>query len=473
MKAPTQSTRQSARKHHHSGTAISDVVILAAGRGKRMRSATPKPMQLLAGRPLLEHVLGVAVGSFPEAALHVVTSPTIEGICKERDYGFKINWVLQDEQLGTGHAVAQTLKHLNPGGIAMVLYADVPMVRSVTLETLAQIASQKALVLLTAEVDNPFGYGRIVRGSDHHVLNIVEEADADEQVRKICEVNTGIMAAPVDVLQAQLPHLSADNKQKEQYLTDLVALARKDGVPTHVHSTDTPFEILGVNSCAQLARVERVLQSYQAEQLMERGVRLGDPNRFDLRGSLRTGRDVFIDVGVLLEGDNNLGNGVQIGAYCILRDVHIEDGTVIKPHSVIENVRIGPDCQVGPYARLRPGTKLAKGVQIGNFVEIKQADIGKNSRVNHLSYVGDSVIAEDVNIGAGVITCNYDGKNKHTTRIGKGAFVGSNASLIAPVSIGERATVAAGSAINRDVPDRALGVARGLQKIRPNWRNEK
>jgi bifunctional UDP-N-acetylglucosamine pyrophosphorylase/glucosamine-1-phosphate N-acetyltransferase len=448
---------------------VSDVVVLAAGRGKRMFSDLPKPLQPLAGSPLLDHVLGAALGAFPGADIHVVVSPTNRDALEQRQYACEINWVKQAKQLGTGHAVAQTLGSIQDGGVVAVLYADVPMISIPTLEALAQLASPSELALLTAKPGNPYGYGRIVRNRHGGVERIVEESDASDQEREINEISTGIMIAPSAMLKAQLPNLSMRNRQEEQYLTDIVARARDENVSVTAYCTNSTFEGMGVNSRSQLARAERAFQSYQAEQLMEQGVSLRDANRFDLRGTLRAGRDVSIDVGVVFEGDNYLGDAVQIGAYCVLKDVHIESGTIIKPYSVLERSHVGQDCAVGPYARLRPDTKLARGVQIGNFVEVKKSDIGAGSKVNHLSYIGDSEISEDVNIGAGVITCNYDGKKKHKTRIEKGAFVGSNASLIAPISIGANATVAAGSAIGKDVPGNALGIERGEQKIRENW----
>ena len=451
---------------------ITDVIVLAAGEGKRMASNVPKPLQPLAGSPLLDHALGAAVGAFPSANIHVVISPSIKNEITGRDYACPINWVLQEKQLGTGHATAQVLPHLDEGGVVAVLYADVPMISISTLDALAQIASKNTLALLTAKPNDPYGYGRIVRNKQGGVERIVEEADATDQEREISEVSTGIMIVSTDMLKSQLPHLSMRNQQEEQYLTDIVARAREERISISTYCTNSPFEAMGINSRSQLARAERAFQSYQAEQLMEQGVSLRDANRFDLRGTLRAGRDVSIDVGVVLEGDNYLGHGVCIGAYCVLKDMHIEDGSIIKPYSVLENSRVGMDCAVGPYARLRPETRLARGTQVGNFVEIKKSTIGANSKVSHLSYIGDSNIAEDVNIGAGVITCNYDGKKKHRTSIEKGAFVGSNASLIAPINIGAHAVVAAGSALTKDVPGRALGLERSTQKNRANWRKK-
>ncbi len=445
-----------------------DIIVLAAGQGTRMGSSLPKVLHSLAGRPLLSHVLTTA-RTLPDANLIVVTGAGGETV-RKRLANPRIHWVEQTEQLGTGHAVLQALPALSADSVALILYGDVPLIASTTLKALVAQVKAKTLALLTVELGDPTGYGRIVRDAAGEVVGIVEQKDATQEQLAINEVNTGVLAVDSDCLRRCLPTVGNDNNQREYYLTDIIALARQQGYSIHTSRAMAPQEVQGVNTRAQLAALERYYQRRLAAQLMESGVSLADPDRFDCRGQLSAGRDVQIDVNCVFEGLVTLGDNVRIGPNAVIRDADIGSGVVIKAHSVIEGpVRIEDGAEVGPFARLRQGTHLGEGAKVGNFVETKQAHVGPGSKINHLSYVGDAELGAGVNIGAGTITCNYDGVNKHRTVIGDGAFIGSNTSLVAPVVVGDEATVGAGSTITRDVSDRSLAVARGKQRSVDNW----
>jgi bifunctional UDP-N-acetylglucosamine pyrophosphorylase/glucosamine-1-phosphate N-acetyltransferase len=443
------------------------VVVLAAGQGKRMRSDLAKVLHPLAGIPLLGHVLATARALAPER-LCVVIGHGGDGVRKafERE---SLTWAVQEKQLGTGHAVMQALPALDRDGPVLVLYGDVPLIRPETLRPLVESASKGALALLTQELEAPRGYGRIVRDASGRVAGIVEEKDATEAQRAIREVNTGILAAPRERLESWLSALKNDNAQGEYYLTDIVAAAVKGGVPVEVHRPRDGTECLGVNSKAELAHVERMFQMSQAAKLLEAGVTLADPARIDIRGPLSCGRDVSIDVNCIFEGQVTLGDGVRIGANCILRDVSVGAGTEIKPFTLVEEADIGSEARIGPYARIRPGTRLEDEVHIGNFVEVKASTVGRGSKANHLAYVGDSTVGRDVNIGAGTITCNYDGAAKHRTVIEDNVHIGSDVQLVAPITVGKGATIGAGATIVKDVPPGGLTLTEAKQVTRPNW----
>ncbi len=445
-----------------------DVIILAAGQGTRMRSARPKVLHNLAGKPLLGHVIDTA-SALGARQIHTVIGHGADQV-RECLGDAPCRWALQEQQRGTGHAVAQAMPGVAGDGVALILYGDVPLVRAETLRPLLDSAAAGALALLTVELDDPTGYGRILRDAGERILGIVEQKDASPEQLAVREVNTGILAAPVARLADWLPRLSANNAQGEYYLTDIVAMAVADGVAVSAHAPSAPWEVEGVNNRLQLAALERRYQRNCAEQLLHDGVALADPARLDVRGELRAGRDVYIDVNCVFEGRVVIGDDVQVGANCVIIDSEIGAGSVIKPFSHLEGARIAGRGEVGPYARLRPGTELAEGAKVGNFVETKKSRIGPGSKVNHLTYIGDADIGSHANVGAGTITCNYDGVNKHKTRIGDGAFIGSNTSLVAPVSIGAGATVGAGSTITGDVPDGQLAVARGKQRNIDGWR---
>lgn len=380
-----------------------------------------------------------------------------------------IAWVLQAEQLGTGHAVQQALPHLADAGVTLILYGDVPLTSVDTMRDLTAVAMQDQLALLTVSLPDPTGYGRIVRDAAGNVQRIVEHKDADEQTRAITEVNTGLMALPTHRLAGWLSRLDNANAQREYYLTDIIAMAVADGVAVQTCQPSHPRETLGVNSKAQLAKLERLLQLQLADHIMTQGVTLLDPARIDIRGNLTCGREVVIDVGCVFEGQVELGDGVKVGAYCVLKNVNIGDGTHIAPFSHLVDAVVGVDNHIGPFARLRPGTVLAADVHVGNFVEIKNSQVDSGSKINHLSYVGDSTVGKQVNIGAGTITCNYDGANKHRTVIGDYAFIGSDTQLVAPVTIGAGATIGAGSTITKDAPAHELTLSRSKQLTITGW----
>jgi len=418
-----------------------NIVILAAGPGKRMHSSTPKVLHRLAGRAMLTYVFDTAKQLSPEV-ICVVYGHGGERVRQAVDEN-DVVWVMQEPQLGTGHAVMQAAPHLDERWPTLVLYGDVPLIRAETLKRLVQ-ATGKGLGLLTATLDGPTGYGRILRNGKK-VVGIVEEKDANSRQRALREINTGIVVAPTKKLKSWLAKLQNNNAQKEYYLTDIVALATKERVPVTAIQADTAWEALGVNSRAQLAELERIYQRKLAASLLEQGVALADPSRCDVRGSLACGRDVAIDVNCVFEGEVKLGDGVSVGANCVLKDVTVGPGTRVEPFCHLENADIGADCRIGPYARIRPGTRtrLADGVHIGNFVEVKASSIGAGSKANHLSYIGDSEVGRDVNVGAGTIVCNYDGANKHRTVIEDDVFIGSGTQLVAPVRVGRGATLGA------------------------------
>ncbi|NVD36335.1 bifunctional UDP-N-acetylglucosamine diphosphorylase/glucosamine-1-phosphate N-acetyltransferase GlmU [Marinobacter lutaoensis] len=447
------------------------VVILAAGQGSRMKSSLPKVLHPVAGKPMLHHVIETAMALDAEQ-IHVVIGHAGDRV-REASDTYPVNWVEQSEQLGTGHAVAQVLPHLPDQARVLILYGDVPLTRTQTLHQLTDTLDERQLGLLTVTLDDPNGYGRIVRNREGRVVAIVEHKDATEAQRAIREVNTGILAVLARHLKAWLPSLSNRNAQGEYYLTDIIGLAAAQGITIRVAQPATVTEVEGVNNRVQLAALERAWQRQQAERLMLAGVTLADPERLDVRGQVTVGQDVFIDANVLLEGDVVLEEGVRVGFGCVIRDSRIARGTEIHPYSVIESSVIGENAQIGPFARFRPGNTLAANTKVGNFVEIKKSVVGAGSKINHLSYVGDARLGERVNVGAGTITCNYDGANKHATVIGDGAFIGSNTSLVAPVTVGSDATIGAGSTITRDVADTELAVARGKQRNIAGWERPK
>jgi len=445
-----------------------EVIILAAGKGTRMYSDTPKVLHRLAGIPLVQHVIATACALDP-GSVRVVYGHGGELLPNTlRDLA--IGWVLQAEQKGTGHAVLQALPAVAPDSVALVLYGDVPLIRAETLRPLVSAAQRGALALLTVELDDPTGYGRILRDPGGAVTAIAEQKDAAPAQLRIREVNTGILAVGAARLAKWLAELKNDNAQAEYYLTDIIAMAAADGVKIVTTQPQWAWEVMGVNSKVQLAELERVAQQNRARELMERGVTLMDPARFDLRGTLTVGRDVVIDVNVIIEGHVVLADRVRIGANNVLRDCTIGADTIVHPNCVIEDSAIGEACRIGPFARVRPESRIAAHAHIGNFVEIKKSEIGEGSKVNHLSYVGDSSVGNQVNIGAGTITANYDGANKHRTVIGDNASIGSDCTLVAPVNIGAGATVGANTTITQDVPPGVLAVGRVKQKIIEGWK---
>jgi bifunctional UDP-N-acetylglucosamine pyrophosphorylase/glucosamine-1-phosphate N-acetyltransferase len=452
------------------------VIILAAGQGKRMRSALPKVLQPLAGRPMLAHVLDTAAALRPREirVVHGHGGEQVQAAFAShfpgQRSGPKLSWHRQREQRGTGHAVKQALPGIPRSGVVLVLYGDVPLVPAATLRRLVARAARGNLAILTAEFADPSGYGRIIRGGRGAVTAIVEDRDATREQRAITEINTGLLAAPAGRLAAWVGRLRANNAQKEYYLTDVVGLAVRDGVPVSAIIAGSEEEVLGINDKAQLAQAEAVVRRRRTAELLAAGVTLADPSRVDIRGRLRCGRDVFIDVNTVFEGEVSLGDGVRVGPCTVIRDTTVGSGTVIHPHCVIEQGSVGEGCEIGPYARMRPGVQLAQGAKLGNFVEVKKSVVGRGSKVNHLTYIGDATIGEKVNVGAGTITCNYDGANKHRTIIGDGAFIGSGVELVAPVTVGAGATVGAGSTITKDIPPDQLAVARSRQQVVAGWK---
>ncbi len=442
------------------------VVILAAGQGTRMKSALPKVLHRLADKPLLGHVIDCARALDP-AEIVVVYGHGGDAVRQAFAGHDDLRWAEQAEQLGTGHAVAQAMPHLERASQVLVLYGDVPLTRVETLRTLIDETGQ-GFGLLTVTLADPTGYGRIVRNDGGRVQRIVEQKDAGNEELAIDEVNTGIMCLPRDALARWLSGLSNANAQGEYYLTDVLEMAVGDGFDVQVHQPASPVEAEGVNNRLQLATLERAYQQHSATQLMLNGVTLRDPARIDVRGRVEHGKDIEIDVNVVLEGDIQLGNNVTIGANCVLRNVRIADDVVIQPNCVLEEAIVGPGSTIGPFARLRPGAELVGGAHIGNFVEIKKSIVGQGSKVNHLSYVGDATIGAGVNVGAGTITCNYDGANKHRTVIEDNAFIGSNTALVAPVTVGAGATIGAGSVISKNAPDEKLTLTRAKQ-LSLNW----
>jgi bifunctional UDP-N-acetylglucosamine pyrophosphorylase/glucosamine-1-phosphate N-acetyltransferase len=448
------------------------VVVLAAGQGKRMYSALPKVLQPLAGRPLLEHVLATARHIAP-AGIHVVYGHGGDQVRAAFAAATDLKWAHQAEQLGTGHAVMQAMPAIPDDHTVLVLCGDVPLVTAPTVERLVADAANGELALLTARVADPTGYGRVLRNSHGDVARIVEEKDASDTQRRVNEINTGLIAFNAGALRRCLEKLTNDNAQGEYYLTDVIGLAVADGVHVHGSVVDSATEVLGINDRAQLALAERTLQRRIAADLMRRGVTLADPERLDVRGEVVVGRDVFIDVGVVLQGKVVLGDRAHVGPYAVLTDTTLGAGTHVHPHTVMNGVAAGDDCEIGPFARLRPGAVLSGHVKVGNFVEIKNSEIAPRSKVNHLTYVGDTTVGSEVNIGAGTITCNYDGANKHRTVIGDKAFIGSGVMLVAPVEVGEGATIGAGSTISKDAPAGELTVARSKQVTVAGWQRPK
>ncbi|MGP9802681.1 bifunctional UDP-N-acetylglucosamine diphosphorylase/glucosamine-1-phosphate N-acetyltransferase GlmU [Rheinheimera sp. NSM] len=447
-----------------------NVVILAAGKGTRMKSDLPKVLHKVAERPMVQHVIDTAraLGSVKPQLVYGYGADALKAGLGDQP----LHWVLQAEQLGTGHAVAQAIPNIADDDTVLVLYGDVPLTRLDTLQQLLAVKPANGLAILTVNLANPTGYGRIVRdGIDNSgkVTGIVEQKDATPEQLQITEVNSGIMALPGKQLKSWLGRLSNSNAQGEYYLTDVIAMAHSEGVEIATAQPQNPMEVEGANNRVQLAALERAYQQRKAEQLMLSGANLRDPARVDIRGSVEVGNDVMIDINVIFEGKVVLGKGVTIGANCILKDCIIGDNTEIKPNSMIEKATVGSDCSVGPYARLRPDSVMLDDSHVGNFVEMKKTTLGKGSKANHLTYLGDAVIGDKVNVGAGTITCNYDGANKFVTTIKDGAFIGSNSALVAPVTVGVNATVGAGSVLTRDAADGELVVARAKQRHISDW----
>jgi bifunctional UDP-N-acetylglucosamine pyrophosphorylase/glucosamine-1-phosphate N-acetyltransferase len=443
-----------------------NIVILAAGKGTRMHSEKPKVLHALAGKPLLQHVLDCASELKPRQTC-VVYGHGGEAVPKAMQK-YAAKFVIQDPQLGTGHALQQAMPLLDDDGKTMVLYGDVPLIQYSTLHQMVQAGS--GLVLLTVQLANPSGYGRIVRDAQGDVLSIVEEKDATPEQREIHEVNTGILIAPTKNLRTWLANLKNNNSQGEYYLTDIVSMAVQQGIVVHTVQPAQEWEIHGVNSKSQLAVLERTWQLVTASRLLVQGVTLADPARIDVRGKLSCGHDVEIDVGCIFEGEVSLGDNVQVGAYSVIRNATIGKETIVLPYSHIDSSEVGTDCRIGPYARLRPGTKLHDEVHIGNFVEVKNSEIATHSKANHLSYIGDSTVGSRVNVGAGTITCNYDGANKHRTIIEDDAFIGSDTQLVAPVTVGRGATIAAGTTVWKNAPAGELTMNDKAQTIKPGWK---
>ena len=447
-----------------------DIIILAAGKGTRMKSALPKVLHKLAGKSLLQHVVDSA-NSVQNANITVVTghgSDEVRSSVSSSETS-SLNYVEQTEQLGTAHAVQMVVPNLGNGGTSLILYGDVPMILPETIHEMLGAVSESNMSLLTVTLDDPTGYGRILRNESGQVTAIIEQKDASTEQLKVREVNTGVLAVKTKQLKQWLPQIDNNNAQGEYYLTDLIAIARSNGVTIETKQPQSVEEVEGVNNRIQLSALERFYQKQQAEALMVAGVTLADPSRIDVRGNLKTGNDSYIDINAVFEGDVTLGSNVSIGPNCHIIDSDIGDYVEIYANSVIEQSQIANHSVIGPFARLRPGTVLAEKAKVGNFVETKNTHVGKGSKINHLSYVGDSELGEGVNVGAGTITCNYDGVNKHKTVMGDNSFIGSNSSLVAPVQIGKNATVGAGSTITKDVPDDELGLTRASQKSISDW----
>ena len=446
-----------------------EIVILAAGAGSRMRSGKPKVLQTLGGEPLLHHILKTVHDLDPKK-IHVVVGQHASEITQGIDQRMKINWVMQEEPKGTGNAVVQVVPHLMQESRLLVLLGDAPLIKSKTMQGL--LSEKSDLVILTTTVADSTGYGRIVR-EEGKLSEIVEEKDASKSQRLINEINTGVMAINSAKVQDWVNKITDDNVQKEYLLTDIVKIANKQKASVSSIAVFDPSEVEGVNTFSQLAKMERVLQKDKAEKLMESGVHILDPTRIDIRGTLIAGKEVSLDINCVFEGKVVLDDNVKIGPNCVVVDSKLGAGTVLKPNSVVEGAEIGKNCSVGPFARLRPGALLGDDVSIGNFVEVKKSSFGIGAKANHLAYVGDAEVGAGANIGAGAITCNYDGTNKSKTKIGKNAFIGSNSSLVAPVSIGDDATVGAGSTITKDVKDGDLAVERSSQKNVSGWTKPK
>lgn len=443
------------------------VVILAAGKGTRMYSDLPKVLHKVAGKPMVKHVIDTAK-QLNAAQIHLIYGHGAD-LLKQRLADEPVNWVFQAEQLGTGHAMQQAAPFFADDENILMLYGDAPLITTETLQKLIAAKPENGIALLTVNLENPTGYGRIIR-QDGNVTAIVEQKDANAEQLKITEVNTGVMVSDGASFKKWLARLDNNNAQGEYYMTDVIGLANQDGFKVVAVQATDMMEVEGANNRLQMAALERYFQRKQAQKLLLAGVSLTDPERFDLRGELEHGKDVEIDINVIIEGNVRLGNRVKIGAGCVLKNVEIADDVEIKPYSVLENAVVGEKAAIGPFSRLRPGAELAAETHVGNFVEIKQAKVGKGSKVNHLTYIGDAEIGRDCNIGAGVITCNYDGANKFKTVIGDNVFVGSDSQLIAPVTIADNVTVAAGATVTDNVAAGELVISRVRQRHIPNWK---
>ena len=442
------------------------IIILAAGQGTRMRSDLPKVLQPLAGKPLLAYVLACskALEADDVCVVYGHGGEAVQAKLPQPD----VRWVLQAEQLGTGHAVQQAMPETPNGNRVLILAGDVPLLRPATLQRLLAETPAEEMAVLTVDMDDPTGYGRIVRANDG-VQCIVEQKDASDDQCRIREINTGVILCPGDKLKSWLANLGNDNSQGEYYLTDVIALAVADGVKVHGIKADSSVEVMGINDKKQLAEAERALQARLVDELMQDGVGFADPARVDIRGTLKCGKDVFIDVNAVFEGDVELGDGTKIESNNLIRDSKLGPSTLVHSNCHIEGATTGVNCEIGPFARLRPGAALANNVKVGNFVEIKKSTVADGSKVNHLTYIGDTEIGTGVNVGAGTITCNYDGANKFQTKIGDGAFIGSGVQLVAPVEVGAGATIGAGSTITKNVPEDSLTLERGKQKSIDGW----
>ena len=446
---------------------MNTAIILAAGQGTRMNSQTAKVLHKVGNKSLLQHVIDA---SRPLVnSINVIIGHHSESV-KKTTSNDDINWVNQKEQLGTGHAVQQAIPHINDNSICLILYGDVPLIKTETLQILTDKAESSRFSLLSVMMENPFGYGRIIRDSNNSILSIVEQKDASKDELQVREINTGIMAIRGSILKKYLKELEPNNSQGELYLTDIVEKAVKDNVNIASFICESVAEVMGINDKNQLSQAERAYQQDKASDLMSKGLTIMDPKRFDCRGELSFKDDCVIDVNVVFEGDNDLGKNVLISPNCIIKASKIGDNTHILANSIIENAVIGSNTSIGPFARIRPETKIGNHSKIGNFVEVKKSSIENNSKVSHLSYIGDSKIGNDVNVGAGVITCNYDGINKFQTEIKDGAFVGSNSQLVAPVTIGKNATIGAGSTITQNTPDGQLTLSRNKQSTISKWK---
>ena len=446
---------------------MNTAIILAAGQGTRMNSQTAKVLHKVGNKSLLQHVIDA---SRPLVnSINVIIGHHSESV-KKTTSNDDINWVNQKEQLGTGHAVQQAIPHINDNSICLILYGDVPLIKTETLQILTDKAESSGFSLLSVMMENPFGYGRIIRDSNNSILSIVEQKDASKDELQVREINTGIMAIRGSILKKYLKELEPNNSQGELYLTDIVEKAVKDNVNIASFICESVAEVMGINDKNQLSQAERAYQQNKASDLMSKGLTIMDPKRFDCRGELSFKDDCVIDVNVVFEGDNDLGKNVLISPNCIIKASKIGDNTHILANSIIENAVIGSNTSIGPFARIRPETKIGNHSKIGNFVEVKKSSIENNSKVSHLSYIGDSKIGNDVNVGAGVITCNYDGINKFQTEIKDGAFVGSNSQLVAPVTIGKNATIGAGSTITQNTPDGQLTLSRNKQSTISKWK---
>lgn len=442
------------------------VVVLAAGKGTRMKSSLPKVLHAIGGKPMVQHIIDT-VNKLGASNIHLVYGHGREQLQDNLSHN-DLSWCLQDKQLGTGHAVQQAAPHINDDEDVLILVGDAPLIKESTLQQLIAVKKEADLALLTVELDDPTGMGRIIRQGEQ-VTAIVEHKDASQQQRQIKETNTGMMIMGGKDLKRWLADLNNDNAQGEFYLTDVIEMAAREGKSIHASQPSSAIEVEGINNRVQLASIERAYQAEQAEDLMMLGVSLRDPSRFDLRGKLEVGQDISIDVNVIVEGKVKIGSNASIGANCILIDCEISENAVVHANSIIEQALVGENCSVGPFARLRPGAVMKEQSRVGNFVEMKKTTLGKGSKANHLSYLGDTEVGEGANIGAGTITCNYDGVNKFKTVIGDGAFIGSNSALVAPANIGKNATVGAGSIITKQVESNELALARAKQRNIPNW----